>query len=278
MLRLAAASLLVLAAPVLGRDHHQAAETVPNLVADPALTPILAAPVRGADTARDRWRHPAETLAFFRVKPGMSVVDYMPAGGWYTKILVPYLGAQGRYIGLIPDGAGANNEGFRSYASGLVGKFSAQWPDWKLRGSPLSVMTSAEIGDTMAGTVDRVLIFREMHNIHRNGLMHQELTRLRGILKDDGLLGIVQHRAKPTASGDFADGSNGYMREKDVIGLVEAHGFELVAASEINANPADTADHPKGVWELPPVLGSKREDLKAIGESDRMTLLFRKRG
>jgi predicted methyltransferase len=97
------------------------------------------------------------------------------------------------------------------------------------------------------------------------------------LLKPDGLFGIEQHRAKAGAPDAYVDGSKGYLRQTDVIRMIEAHGFTLVGASEINANPADTADHPQGVWELPPSLRTKREELKAVGESDRMTLLFRKR-
>ena len=125
--------------------------------------------------------------------------------------------------------------------------------------------------------VDRVLVFRMLHNLHRWGLAHEELSNFRKLLKDDGMLGIVQHRAGTDAPYSYADGNKGYMRQEDVVKLVEAHGFELVGASEINANPKDTADYEGGVWQLPPVWASKDEALKEIGESDRMTLLFKKR-
>ena len=125
-----------------------------------------------------------------------------------------------------------------------------------------------------------MLIFREMHNFKRFGWLDGELATARGLLKPDGLLGIVQHRAKADAPDAYADGSKGYLREKDVIAWVEARGFELVARSEVNANPADPADHPAGVWTLPPSFSQGEADrarYAAIGESDRMTLLFRKR-
>jgi predicted methyltransferase len=130
------------------------------------------------------------------------------------------------------------------------------------------------------GSFDRILIMRMVHNMHRSGMLHGELAAIRALLRDGGMLGIEQHRARADAPAAYADGSKGYMREKDVIALIEAHGFELVAKSEVNANPADPADHPGGVWSLPPNLreGDKdRARYVAIGESDRMTLLFRKR-
>lgn len=242
-----------------------------------SIEAILARADRAEDRARDEFRHPAQTLAFFGVEPGMTVVDYMPSGGWYTRVLVPYLGAEGRYIGVNPDGTTANNPQFVEYASKLTPRFKEQSGGWNLSGAPVTITNSNELTDDLKGQVDRVMIFREMHNLHRNGIMHQELTRLHGLLKPDGMLGIVQHRAKADAAGEYTNGSKGYMRQKDVIGLVEAHGFQLVESSEINANPRDTADHERGVWEMPPSLSTRRADLRELGESDRMTLLFRKR-
>jgi len=262
---------LALATPVLAGHHMPAPET------ETALSAALAAESRAADRARDQYRHPAQTLKFFKVKPGMTVVDYMPSGGWYTRILVPYLGSNGKYVGLnpkVPDGA---TERFANYIGGLSEKFPPKAKAWNLKGAPISAYNTDQLGEDMDGTVDRVLIFREMHNLHRFGSLHFELNRLHAVLKHDGLLGIVQHRAKPWATASYSTGNMGYMRQKDVIGLVEAHGFELLQTSEINANVRDTADYPKGVWELAPALRTKRDELKSIGESDRMTLLFRKR-
>ena len=113
--------------------------------------------------------------------------------------------------------------------------------------------------------------------------MYTELTRLRGLLKPDGILGVVQHRARADAPADYTLGNNGYLRQKDVVALVEAHGFQLVSTSEINANPNDTADYEGGVWTRAPSFSGAEEGSEeraaraAIGESDRMTLLFRKR-
>ena len=276
---IAAAALVSLATGYpAAADHHTAGEmSHHNHAAMQAMESALGEANRSEDRARDAYRNPAETLAFFQVEPGMTVVDYMPAGGWYTRVLVPYLGSEGRYVGIMPDPANADNPRMAEYFGGLPGKFSESYPGWNLTGAPVSGYASGEVPQDMTGTVDRALIFREMHNLHRSGVLHAELTRLRSMLKDDGMLGIVQHRAKEDAPASYTDGSKGYLRQKDVIALVEAHGFELVDTSEVNANPKDTANWENGVWELPPSLGSKREELRQIGESDRMTLLFSKR-
>jgi predicted methyltransferase len=272
---LVAAALGLAAPPVAATEPASGAEACEGCEA--LLEAAIAHPRRIADRPRDAWRHPIETLSFFRVKPGMTVIDYMPSSGWYTRVLVPYLGKDGRYIGLNPALPAGAPKGMVDYLGGLAEKFPAEAAKWNLEGAPVEAFNTDQIGEDRNGTVDRVLIFREIHNLHRNDFLRSELYRLHGLLKSDGLLGIVQHRARENAPAAYVRGGNGYLRQKDVIALIEAHGFELVAASEINANLKDSADYPKGVWELPPVLRTKREELKAVGESDRMTLLFRKR-
>lgn len=265
------AAALITAAPVAADQpagSAASAKTLDNVLADVR---------RDNDRARDQYRNPEATLAFFKVEPGMVVADVVPGGGWYTRVLVPYLGADGRYIGLNPDMRTANNERMAGMWGGLADKFPAQLAEWGLADSGAAGINLDQVADDASGTVDRVLIFREMHNLHRLNLMHSTMVGARRMLKDNGLLGIVQHRAKENAPADYTDGSKGYLRQKDVVALVEAHGFELVATSEINANPQDTADHENGVWEMPPSWSSKKPELKDIGESDRMTLLFRKR-
>jgi len=267
------AAALAMAVPAHAGHHEKAAGSQ----AETAMQSTLADTRRDKDRARDGFRHPAQTLEFFKVTPGMTVVDYMPGSGWYTRVLVPYLGAQGRYIGLNPAITPATPKRLVGYIGGLREKFPAKAKEWKLTGAPVEAYNTDQLTDAMNGTVDRALIFRGMHNLHRFGMMHAELSRLHALLSDDGMLGIVQHRAKPWADGVYTNGHKGYMRQKDVIGLVEAHGFALVATSEVNANPKDAADYKDGVWELPPVMRTKREALRPTGESDRMTLLFRKR-
>lgn len=244
------------------------------------LDRVIANKRRDDDRARDMWRHPKETLQFFRVLPRQTVVDYMPAGGWYTRVLAPYLGRDGVYIGLTPDPAAADGERFRDYFAGLPGKFREEALRWSLAGAPVAIYGSQDIPEELNGNVDRVLIFREMHNLLRSGAAYTELMRIRSLLKPDGLVGVVQHRARADAPGDYTLGGNGYLREKDVVAMFELHGFELVDRSEINANANDPANWQGGVWSMPPVLaGDDAMDARTrnLGESDRMTLLFRKR-
>lgn len=248
--------------------------------ADAAMARVLADPRRDRDRARDAARHPAETLAFFRIAPGMTVADYMPAGGWYTRILVPYLGEGGHYIGLGP-GLAAASAGTKQRYADFASRFPASAAGWTgAAAGRVSAFTLDAVPAERRGTVDRVIIMREVHNMWPGNLLTPDLAAIRALLKDDGLLGIEEHRARPDAPAGYTLGDKGYLREADVIALVEAHGFRLVGKSEINANPKDTADWPDGVWTLPPSLALKDKDrakYEAIGESDRMTLLFAKR-
>jgi predicted methyltransferase len=241
----------------------------------------LANPRREADRARDPWRNPAETIAFFRIRPGMTVVDYMPANGWWTRILAPYLGEDGRYIGLNPDLGPQIGRRPEQVPGDLGAEFVRRAAGWTgMSAGRIAAYDSDGVPPALVGTVDRVVLMRQLHNLHRFGWLANELATIRRLLKPDGLLGVEEHRARPDAPPAYADGGRGYMRERDVIALVEAAGFELAGRSEINANPADTADHPTGVWSLAPTFAEGERDrtrYAAIGESDRMTLLFRKR-
>ena len=251
-----------------------------TIAADPA---IYAAPLRAEDRARDVWRHPAETLAFFQVKPGMTVVEYMPGGGWYTRVLAPMLAAGGgRYIAVNPDPGGLGMTAERQTAfRDTTAKLPQATADWtKLPATDFAAYTTDALPKELDGTVDRVLIFREMHNLQRWNIADSELRAMRRLLKPGGMLGIVQHRAKATAPASYTDGSKGYLRQSDVVNFVTALGFDLAGASEVNANAKDPANWPDGVWTLPPTYALKdvdRAKYDAVGESDRMTLLFRKR-
>ena len=277
--RLAAASLVLAsltAAEIVRAQGAPALQAAPPALAN-YLPSILAHERRQEDRARDAFRHPAETLAFFKVEPGMTVVEVVPGSGWYTRILVPLLAGKGRYIALNPDVTRADRQ-TQEYLGGLARTFPAKATEWTGQpASSIAAYNTNELPTSLDGTVDRVLIFREMHSLHRRGLMHNELATYRRLLKPDGLLGIVQHRAPRNAPASYTDGHKGYMRENDIIALLDLYGFALAAHSDINANPQDPANHPEGVWELLPNLRTKRELLRAIGESDRMTLLFRKR-
>jgi len=279
MLAALAAACLPLAAPVLAQADQAAAAA-----AQGPLASVLAHERRADDRARDRYRHPAETLSFFRIEPGMTVVDYMPAGGWYSRVLIPYLGEQGTYIGLNPE-LDDSLTGYWDMYRGTAEKLPGQAQEWTGgEGAQVIGANTNDVPEALYGTADRFLIFREVHNMRRSGWLHDSLVTARRLLKDDGMLGLVQHRAKADAPAEYSLGDNGYLREADVIALMQSYGFELAEKSEINANPADPADWEGGVWALPPGYrgtpesdSARRAELDAIGESDRMTLLFRKR-
>ena len=255
-----------------------------------ALTGVIAARSE-EDKARDDARHPRETLEFFQVQPGMTVAEGLPGGGWYTRILANYLGGDGTVYGV-------------NYPDRLWPMLSFATPEWiagRIAATdkfPADVATYTDNGITargftfetvppgVKGTVDRVLLIRTLHNLNRfekqAGTRTKALAAVHAVLKDDGMVGVVQHRAPESAGADWADGSHGYMDEAAVILMFEEAGFQLVAASEINANPLDQPSENDMVWRLPPSLRGSAEDAEqraamlAIGESDRMTLLFRK--
>jgi predicted methyltransferase len=242
-----------------------------------ALAGAINHPTRKDDRARDQFRHPAETLAFFHVGPHMKVGEYAPGGGWYSRLLGHYLGGQGQLVGLYNNPVTASTDParqqrLRDAAAGFGAEVAGYTGLPADRFSGLTLDKAAE----QKGTFDRILVIRAMHNITRAGTADTEIRAMRELLKDDGLIGIVQHRAKADAPWSYTNGTKGYMKQQDVIDFMRLNGFELVAASEINANPKDTANHSEGVWEMPPILSTKREDFKDMGESDRMTLLFKK--
>lgn len=241
------------------------------------LDEILAADHRSqANRARDAYRHPAETLAFFGIAPEMTVVEVWPGAGWYTEILAPFLRDTGKlYVAQLDPAAS-------DYASGVVQRFRA-----KLESNPALydqvVMTTlaatAKEPIAPAESADLIVTFRNLHNWMMFGWERQALEAMHAALKPGGILGIVEHRGDPGLSQDPKAGS-GYVNERFAIDLIESVGFELIGRSDINANPRDEKNYEKGVWALPPTLAAGDEDRKryaAIGESDRFTLKFRKR-
>lgn len=250
-----------------------------NAASSQALAAALAKPNRDADRARDVHRKPAETLAFFQIAPDMKVGEYAPGGGWYSRVLGNYLSPRGKLVGLYftPEEGVFDEKTREAIRKGAAG-FPAQVEGWTGRAAAgTQGLTLDTITDADRGSFDRIIVMRMLHNMNRWNFADSELKAIRSLLKPGGMLGIEQHRAKDSASGDYANGTKGYLRQKDVIGMVEAMGFELVGTSEANANPRDTADHPEGVWEMKPSWRTKRAELESLGESDRMTLLFRKR-
>ena len=228
-----------------------------------------------ANKARDKYRHPKETLLFFGLDPAMTVVEITPGRGWYTEILAPVLKEKGEYyaaVGAIteksPDFAKQND----SYYRGML----AAAPDLFGK-TQFSVMTPPDIQVAPAGSADLVLTFRNVHNWAKAGTADAMFKAFFTALKPGGALGVVEHRAKPgTPFQQQID--SGYMTEAYVIEAAQKAGFKVDNKSEINANPRDTKDYPGGVWTLPPNLRNVAEADKpkflAIGESDRMTLKF----
>lgn len=228
------------------------------------------------NAARNRYRHPKETLAFFGLDASMTVVEIWPSGGWYMEILAPVLREKGKY-----------------YAAGFA-LTAKRTPEWrkkmqrelqkKLDAHPdlydrvivteLSIPERTEMAPP--GTADMVLTFRNVHNWMKGEYAPGMFEAMFQALKPGGVLGVVEHRAKKGTSRDQMVES-GYVTEDHVKKLVKEAGFRFVASSEVNSNPMDTADHPVGVWTLPPTLRLGNEDRAkylAIGESDRMTLRF----
>jgi predicted methyltransferase len=258
------------AAPAQVRDAATAA----------AIEAVLAAEHRGAENrARDSHRHPLETLLFFGIKPDMTVVEVWPGpGGWYTEILAPLLAERGKLYAAQLAPAPGNpyvTQSLKTFADKLAAR-----PDLYARvdvtafepGAPGSPIAPA-------GSADLVVTFRNLHNWMSLGVAKEAFEAMHRALKPGGVLGVVEHRGDPAKPQD-SRAPSGYVNEEFAIALIQSAGFELVARSEINANPRDTKDHPQGVWTLPPNyrLGNRdREKYEAIGESDRFTLKFRKR-
>lgn len=224
---------------------------------------------------RDGYRNPSRTLAFFQVEPGMSVVEIWPGAGWYTEILAPYLRPGTYYAAHFPDNTDV------AYYNTSLAHFKAKLANGGDVYSAVKLVVF-DPGQSLLtvpdGSADRVLTFRNVHNWLGAKSEAQAFALFYKALKPGGMLGVVEHRAAPDTSWE-AMKSSGYMTEAYVIELAEKAGFVLDARSEINANPGDTKDHPAGVWTLPPSLKLGEQDRArylAIGESDRMTLRFRK--
>jgi predicted methyltransferase len=241
----------------------------------PAQKSAIAAAVANADRpaaerARDRYRHPVETLTFFGVAPGQTVVEYSPGGGWYTRILMPLLADKGTYI------AATSPRGL-DQTKGLVAKGPGAARAQVYAFDPAGTAVLAP-----AGSADRVLTFRNVHNLlmandgANDGVAPAFFAAAFKALKPGGVLGVVDHRLPESASAE-REKTSGYVKRSTVVRLAKAAGFTLAGESEVNANPKDTADWPKGVWTLPPTLqlgDQDRAKYVAIGESDRMTLRF----
>lgn len=268
---------------------------LPNEVAqaadDDRLASVLAAQPEEVQ-ARYKYRHPQETMEFFGIEPGMTVVDVLPGSGWYTKILLPYLGADGEVIGAdySPDlwaHIGYDSEEFLKERETWVTDWTATAKTWGDNHSAgVTAFVLGSLPESMHGTADAVLFVRALHNMayptpdarHLAAAIQDSYD----VLKPGGVVGIVQHHARDNMPDEWSDGEMGYLKKGFVIESIEAAGFELVGASDLNANDNDMPATDEFVWRLPPSYSGSADNpelkaqVDAIGESNRMTLKFRK--
>ncbi len=264
-------------------ETAESTESTEDMPAGTSLADVIDHERRDENRGRDQWRNPLETLSFFGIEPDMTIAEVLPGnGGWYSQILTPLTAEQGRLIGVTyPDslfsqmfstwnedsaeGIGADLTQMGRYLS-VDGVESAQ---------PIVGYAIDNIPDEENGQADAVLFFRAMHHLFRfdEPIIDTALAETYDLLASGGVVGVVQHRAPEDADPEFANGNNGYLKQSDVIAAFEGAGFVFEEASEINANPNDAAD--AFVWRLPPTT-TDNPDTMAIGESDRMTLRFRK--
>ena len=268
------AALILLAVPAFaaGEPNGMDAATETKLKA------ALAGPQRNdANKLRDTYRHPLETLKFLGLKQDMAVMEIWPSGGWWTEILAPVLAEKGRYVA-----AHYDPDSKTGYYARSVTNFKEKLAKDPARYGKVEVtalMPSAGKREPVEpGSMDLVLTFRNLHNWMANGSVKDMFDAMHQSLKPGGYLGVVEHRANANAEQDDK-ARTGYVPEDHAIKLAEASGFTLVSKSEVNANPKDTKNYPKGVWTLPPNYAEGDKDrgkYAAIGESDRFTLLFQK--
>lgn len=248
-----------------------------------SLAWAIAGPWR-IEPERDEWRHPLQTLLFWGLEGDMSVLEVLPGRGWYTSILAPYLAANGGR--LIAAGFDPNSPSLaqRETLAGWEARFMR---DPALYGEIARTVVSRTGGALApANSIDLAILSNSVHTLMAEGIAERVFREVLAALKPGGAFGVEQHRAASTGLQDPLAGA-GYVQEAYVKALAEEAGFEFVAASDVNANPRDTRDHPFGVWTLPPTLRTSRlgqpddpgfntAPFEAIGESDRMTLKFRK--
>lgn len=285
-----AATLALLPLAACGRGEPAAeapAEAAAETVGPPegSLEWAVEGAWREGDRARDEWRHPLETLRFFGLRPNMRVVEVWPGSGWYTEILAPYLAKGGGklYAAGFPVGPGADPT-----QAALNAAFQARFSDNRSLYGEIEFTTFGPTSEALApaGTADLVLFMRTLHVWMASGLAEKAFADAFAALRPGGVLGIEQHRLAPDADQDPA-AANGYVQEAFVQQLAAEAGFAFVADSDVNANPRDTKNHPFGVDTLPPIRLTAppgeppdptfdRSRYEEIGESDRMTLKFRK--
>ena len=279
---------LAACAPTADETADTAATAAPVEASDPAAAPVqdagdpsafdsvLAGDWRPpAFVQRDRYRNPAETLSFFGLEPNHTVIEITPGGGWYAEILAPYVRENGQYVAAVVDPE-ALPEDRRDYPTRSLATLEALFaahPEQFDRAQVVRYDPAAP-GFGEPGSADMVVTFRNVHNWLGSGQAEGMFQGFYEVLKPGGVLGVVDHRA---VDGSAEYDKSGYVGQDRMIALAEGAGFQLDASSEINSNPADTRDHPNGVWTLPPTNNHDEADADryaGIGESDRMTLRF----
>jgi predicted methyltransferase len=257
-------------------DQIQAVQAPAGVGTDQSsMAGVLAGEHRSPEhKARDKYRHPAETLGFFGLRPDSTVVEIWPGGGWYTEIIAPYVREQGRFIaaGFDPD----SEIEFIRAAAGRYQEKLDEYPELYDQVETTVLMPPDKLDFVPPESVDLILTFRSIHNWMPRGSADEMFAAMYRALKPGGVLGVVEHRGVPAIPQD-PEAKTGYVNQEYAIDLIEKAGFALNGSSEINANPVDIKDYPEGVWTLPPTLRLKeqgRESYRAIGESDRFTLKF----
>ncbi|MEM7160403.1 MAG: methyltransferase domain-containing protein [Myxococcota bacterium] len=244
-----------------------------------SLKALIASPHRLPDNVeRDKYRHPAETLAFFGIEPSMTVIEVGPGWGWYTELLAPMLANKGKLVVTAFDPDGPEDKGRTIYGR----RFQAFSQRSEAAYGKIDLIVQGEDKDLdlgAKGEADVVFIVRGMHGWVNRDVVEANLREVNAALKPGGTVAVVQHRAKEGADAKETS-KQGYLPQAYVVEQFEKAGFTLAEASEINANPKDTTDHPEGVWTLPPTLAlgdTDKDKYLGIGESDRMTLRFQKK-
>ncbi|MCC5861251.1 MAG: class I SAM-dependent methyltransferase [Gammaproteobacteria bacterium] len=267
-------------------------ETAPVDPAADRLVEVLAAQPEDVQ-ARYAQRRPAETLGFFGIEPGMTVAEVLPGGGWYSRILLPYLGEDGQLIGVDYEIEmfrlfGFMNEEQIAAKATWVEDWTATAEGWRGEGdASVAAFQLGALPEALEGSADAVLMIRALHNLARfstgdEDYLGRALADVHAVLRPGGVVGVVQHEAREDMPDEWASGAAGYLKRDFVVEAFEAAGFELVSASNINANPLDQPTVDDAVWRLPPMLATSRDnpelraEKEAIGESHRMTLKFRK--
>ena len=279
-------------APEPAAEATPEAEPATEAAAEPTTLDALLAAQPEDVQARYAYRNPKETLEFFGIEPGMTVVEGLPGRGWYTKLLLPYLGEEGSLIGTdypmeIWPNFPFGTEDFIAKRSTWLTDWPAGAEEWRGEsGASIKAFIMGSMPEKYRGTADVVFFPRVLHNLanyeSQGGYLTMALADAFAALKPGGTFGVVQHHARDDMSDEFADGSNGYLKKSFVIAVAEAAGFEFVAESDINVNPKDQPSEEDIVWRLPPTFATSedneelRAEYAAVGESNRMTLKFRK--